>query len=97
MNEYRLTRAADADLLELFIYGFETFGLVQAEDYRNDMTRCFELLAANPKLGREADELAPGARRHEHARHVIFYDEQPYGVLVTAVLHERRIHRLLRP
>lgn len=35
MNEYRLTRDADADLLELFPYGFKAFGLAQAEDYRN--------------------------------------------------------------
>ncbi len=94
MSEYRLTKDADADLLEVFIYGFETFGPIHAEDYRDNMTRCFKLLAENPKLGRKADDFAPGARRHEHARHVIFYDEQPYGVLITAIIHERSIRRL---
>lgn len=94
MNEYRLTKDADADLLESFLYGFETFGLAQAEDYRDSMIRRFQLIADNPKMGRKADELAPGARRHEHARHVIFYDEQPYGVLITAVIHEHSIRRL---
>ena len=68
MSEFRLTKDADADLLKAFIYGFETFGLVQAEDYRHSMTRCFELLAGNPKLGRKADEFAPGARRHDGRR-----------------------------
>ena len=94
MSEYRLTRDADTDLLEVFLYGFETFGLPRAEDYRDSLTRCFELLADNPKLGRKADEFAPGARRHEHARHVVFYDEQPYGVLIIAIIHERSIRRL---
>ncbi len=47
-------------------------------------------------MGRKADELAPGARRHEHARHVVFYDEQPYGVLITAIIHERSIRKLRR-
>ncbi len=94
MNEYRLARDADADLLELFLYGFETFGLAQAEDYRNSMIWCFELLAKNPKLGRKADEFAPGVRRHKHARHVIFYDEQAYGVLITAIVHERSVRGL---
>lgn len=94
MNEYRLTRDADADLLEVFLHGFETFGLARAEDYRDSLARCFQLLADNPRLGRKADELAPGARRHEHARHVIFYDEQSYGVLITAIVHERSIRRL---
>lgn len=93
MAEYRLTGAAEDDLLDAFIYGFATFGRAQAEDYRRSMTRCFELLADNPRLGRQADDLAAGARRHEHGRHVIFYDEQPYGVLIIAIIHERSIRR----
>jgi len=63
MNEYRLTRDAAGDLLDVFLYGFETFGLVRAEEYRESLTRCFTLLADNPRMGRKADELAPGARR----------------------------------
>ncbi|SFK44773.1 type II toxin-antitoxin system RelE/ParE family toxin [Methylocapsa palsarum] len=94
MSEYRLTQDADDDLLKLFLYGFETFGLAQAEAYRQDMTRCFQLLADNPRLGRKADEFAPGARRHEHANHVIFYDEQRDGVLIIGIVHERSLRRL---
>lgn len=78
MSEYRLTKDADADLLEVFIYGFETFGPIHAEDYWDSITRCFGFLAENPKRGRKADDLAPEARRHEHTRHIIFYDEQFY-------------------
>jgi len=95
MAEYRLTRAAEDDLLEAFVYGFETFGPAQAKDYRQSMARCFEVLADTPRLGRQADDFAPGARRHEHGRHVIFYDEQPYGVLIIAIVHERSIRRWL--
>jgi plasmid stabilization system protein ParE len=64
MSEYRLTQDADDDLLKMFIYGFETFGLT---------------------------------RRHEHAHHVIFYDEQPDGVLITGVIPERSIRRAVSP
>lgn len=39
---------------------------------------------------------APGAPRHEHARHVIFYKEESGGVLITAIIHERGIRHLLR-
>jgi len=93
MGEYRLTRDAGDDLLKMFLYGFETFGLTQAEAYRDGMIQCFELLAANPRLGRMADEISPGSRRHEHAHHVIFYDEQPDGVLITSIIHERSMRR----
>ena len=94
MGEYRLTNDADADLLRMFLYGFETFGWTQAEAYREGIMRCFELLADNPRLGRKADGLGLRARRHEHTRHVIFYDEQPDGVLITAILHARSLPRL---
>ena len=94
MGEYRLTQDADDDLLNMFIYGFETFGLAQAEAYREGMTQCFELLADTPRLGRKADQFSPGARRHEHARHVIFYEEQPDGVLIIGIVHERSIRTL---
>ena len=43
MSEYRLTRDAGDDLLKMFLYGFETFGLTQAEAYREGMIQCFEL------------------------------------------------------
>jgi len=92
--EYRLTRAAEDDVLDAFIYGLEAFGPAKAGDYRQDLARCFALLADNPRLGRKADMAAPGARRHEHGRHVIFYEEQPYGVLILAVIHERSIRGL---
>lgn len=81
-------------MLEAFIYGLEAFGAVKAEDYRQDLTQCFALLADTPRLGRKADIAAPSARRHEHGRHVIFYEEQPYGVLILAVIHERSIRGL---
>jgi len=94
--EYRLTRVAEDDLLDAFLYGFETFGPGQADGYRQGMARCFELHADTPRLGRPADDFIPGARRHEHGRHVIFYDEQPYGVLMIAVVRERSVHRWLK-
>lgn len=95
MPEYRLTRAAEDDLLETLIYGLATFGRHQAGEYRRNLLHCFELLADNPRLGRPADDFAPRARRHEHGRHIIFYDEKPYGILIIAIIHKRSLRRLL--
>jgi toxin ParE1/3/4 len=94
VGEYRLTKDADDDLLAMFLYGFEMFGLAGAQDYRDGMIRCFALLADNPRLGRRADQFATGARRHEHARHIVFYQEQPDGVLIIGIIHERSVRRL---
>lgn len=94
MAHYRLSLRADQDLFDIFRYGIKTFGLVQAESYQIDLTRCFNLLAENPRLGRPADIIAPGLRRHEHARHVILYEIEADGVLILAVLHDRSLLHL---
>lgn len=58
MTEYRLTKAAEDDLLDAFIYGFETFGQARAKEYRQSMVHCFQLLADMPRMGRRADDFA---------------------------------------
>jgi len=93
MGEVRLTRNADDDLLQLFLYGFDAFGLTKAQEYRDGVVQCFELLADYPRIGRLADETGLDMRRHEHAHHVIFYMEIPEGVLITAIIHQRQLPR----
>ena len=95
MRRYRLSRRADQDLFEIFRFGIETFGLLQAEQYQTDLTHCFDLLAQNPRLGRPADIIAPGLRRHEHARHIILYEIETDGVLILTILHQRRLLHLV--
>jgi toxin ParE1/3/4 len=92
MSSYRLTRRADQDLIDIYLYTLETFGLVQAERYVEGMRSCFALLADQPRMGRPADIVRPGARRHEHGGHVIFYreDAEQGGVLILTVIHSRR-------
>ncbi|WP_274533533.1 MULTISPECIES: type II toxin-antitoxin system RelE/ParE family toxin [unclassified Methylobacterium] len=51
VGEYRLTQRADDDLLDLFVFGLQNFGDVQAQRYRTGLDRCFRLLADNPGLG----------------------------------------------
>lgn len=96
MSEYRLTDDAEADLLDVFLYGFERFGVLQASAYKDGLARCFQLIAENPGIGRPARDVGLGVRRHEHARHVIFYEEASDGVLILAVIHERSIRTLRR-
>ncbi|ESQ75040.1 type II toxin-antitoxin system RelE/ParE family toxin [Asticcacaulis sp. AC402] len=54
MSGYRLSLRAETDLLDIFIFGIEQFGVVQAEIYQEQLTHCFELLAESPRLGRPA-------------------------------------------
>jgi toxin ParE1/3/4 len=94
MSEYALTKRADADLYDIFLFGYQQFGERQAEAYAAELERAFQLLANNPRMGRRAESIARGVRRHEHRSHVILYEIAPGGVLILAVVHVSSIKRL---
>jgi toxin ParE1/3/4 len=92
--EFRLTQQADKDLLDIFIYGLEVFGVRQAEHYGDGLNTCFQLLADNPRMGRLTPTLGERVRRHEHHSHVILYEETSFGILILAIIHSRVVQRL---
>lgn len=93
-TSYSLTRRARDDLFDIFVYGYDRFGEQQAEIYAADLEHVFELLVANPQMGREAKSIGPSVRRHEHASHIILYEEAPPGILILAIVHSRSVLRL---
>ena len=90
MKKYRLTRQADQHLGDIYLYTAERFGRAQADSYLQGFAAIFDLLADNPRMGRAADHIRPGLRRHEHAGHVVFYRETGEGLLIVGVIHSRR-------
>jgi len=94
MSSYGLTERAKSDLFDIFLYGYEQFGAKQAEAYADSLDHVFQLLAANPRMGRKADLIAPGVHRHEHGSHVILYEPSPTGVLILALVHGRSVRKL---
>ena len=55
---YRLTRAAENDIIRIYVDGARLFGEAQAEHYHQELESIFELLAANPRMARERHEIA---------------------------------------
>ena len=66
MTSYTLTERAEDDLLDIFLNGIEMFGLLQARRYKDELERCFQLIASSPRMGRLAPLIGEGVRRHEH-------------------------------
>ena len=66
-------------------------GEAQTERYIGQLEDCCQLLAGNPGLGRPCDEVRPGLRRMELAKHAVFYREEPGGILICRILHERML------
>jgi toxin ParE1/3/4 len=87
MADYRLSELARNQIQDIGYFTAKRFGLYQARAYHSGLERTFGLLADFPKMGAEASELLAGARRFRFQSHIIFYTEEPYGILIRAVIH----------
>ena len=85
---YLLRELARADLEAIWIYTVEHWGIEPAERYLQGLFGCFEELAANPRLGRERNDVNAGYRSFPQGRHVVFYLIVPKGVEVIGVVHQ---------
>jgi toxin ParE1/3/4 len=91
MPVYRRTRRADEDLKEIYRYTRRMWGREQAERYIHGLEQRFRALANRPLTGIIREDLQPeGLRSVVHGSHVVFYQPQPYGVLIVRVLHGRQ-------
>ncbi|MGH8066624.1 MAG: type II toxin-antitoxin system RelE/ParE family toxin [Candidatus Entotheonellia bacterium] len=89
MPTYRKTRRADEDLTEIYRYMRRLWGCAQAVSYIRGLEQRFTALADNPLSGVAREDLQPeGPRGFVHGSHIVFYQQQPYGVLI--VLHGRQ-------
>ena len=89
MGDYSLSRRAAADIEGIYAYTIEQHGVVLARKYLHGLRGCFEHIAEHPLLGRRADQVAPGVRRHECQSHVVFYVPGDAGISIARVLHAR--------
>jgi toxin ParE1/3/4 len=91
MPACRFSRLARLDLIEIGDYTLDHWGEDQAIRYLDSLGACFDLIAANPEVGRRCDRLRKGYRRMEHDKHVVFYKIETKSVLVVRVLHQRTL------
>jgi toxin ParE1/3/4 len=87
----RFTRLAEADLLDIGLYINRTWGRKQCNHYLRQLEERCRQLADDPRRGRPCDEIRPGLRRIRVGKHVVFYREEPGGILVSRILHERML------
>ncbi|MGF1453571.1 MAG: type II toxin-antitoxin system RelE/ParE family toxin [Opitutales bacterium] len=96
MANYRLTREADADMVEIARYTRETWGEAQRDKYINELFQLFEEIASNPMKGRRMKFRREGIRRQLHpARlHGAYYRMAADGVPeILRVLHAKQDQR----
>ena len=91
MGRFRISRLAEADLHNIGAYTLRIWGETQADRYLAQLEDCCQRLADHPALGRACDEIRSGLRRMEQGRHVVFYREEPDGIVISRILHQRML------
>lgn len=87
---YRLTKAAERDLAEIYEYGLTQFGQNVADDYLAELISTFELIEHSPKIGTAYQ----GFRRFSKGRHIVFYQITTDTLIVVRIMHERMQYRI---
>lgn len=75
---------ADDDLLAAWLH-IATNNPVAADEYLDRIHHVCSLIADNPTMGVDRDELGDGARSFPVENHVIFYVEKDAGITVLRV------------
>lgn len=90
MKNFRLSKAADADLEDIYDYTLEEFGLDQAVSYVSSFDDVFETISENPEIGRERKEIREELRSLGKDRYVIFYRLLDDHIRIVRILHSSR-------
>ena len=81
-------RAAEGDLIGIWIYSFETWSVAQADRYLDALERGIGALAIDPTEGKQRDELRAGYWSKQVEHHIVFYTFTDEEVRIRRVLHE---------
>ncbi|KAA9129665.1 type II toxin-antitoxin system RelE/ParE family toxin [Marinihelvus fidelis] len=88
MRPLRITPDAESDLVGIWIYTCEEWGVERADAYLDSLEAGMKQLVQHPSLGADYTHILPGYRRLQIEHHAAFYKLTEQEVLIVRVLHE---------
>jgi toxin ParE1/3/4 len=88
---YRLTPAAQSDLIEIRQFTVKQWGVAQSKKYTSELRKIIRLLAENPSLGKLRSDVQSNVLSFPYAGHVIYYCIHEQQLIVFGVLHKRMV------
>ncbi|WP_281990561.1 type II toxin-antitoxin system RelE/ParE family toxin [Aquimarina aggregata] len=89
-KKYVLSPYADNDIEDIFDYGLLQFGYSQAVNYVEGFEEFFNMLANNPTIGKNRDEIKKGLVSFPYGSHIIFYRAFDTHIRIVRVLYGGR-------
>ncbi len=89
MAIYKISPAAQSDLVDIYMRGIQNWGTTKADMYQQQLIATFNILAENPDMGHSVT-IQPRLQRHEVEPYVIFYRKFSYGVRIARILYKNR-------
>ena len=86
---FRLSAAAEEDLIDIYTRGAVEFGLDRAARYYRRLFDAFQFLAENPLVAPVRPELHHMARVHPVGMHIVIYQVRAGDVFILRVRHGR--------
>ena len=88
MPSFLLTSAARKDIIDIGRFTTQKWGRRQRDKYLKQLDDAFRLLARQPEIGRDAEELKPGYKKFSQGSHTIFYRAGTESkIVVIRILH----------
>ncbi len=77
---------AKQDLISIWLYSFENFGINQADKYLDEIARALNNIASNPEIGVNCDAIRKGYKKYQINEHIVFYKIINSTIQVVRVL-----------
>jgi len=88
MPNYNLTPDAQTDLIEIRSYTVKQWGVLQSQKYISKLRKTILVLAENPLVGIQRQDVAADVFSFPHVSHVIYYVYQNKQLVVFGILHK---------
>lgn len=88
MFNLSVTPTAESDLIGIWVYTCEEWGVDQADKYLDQLEAGMQQLINHPSLGANYAHVLPGYRRLQVEHHAVFYRVLESEMLIVRVLHE---------
>ncbi|MGO6994444.1 type II toxin-antitoxin system RelE/ParE family toxin [Rhizobium leguminosarum] len=85
---FSLSVEAEEDIIAIAEQSVRIFGSAQARRYHDELFAVLDLIAANPQMAREREEISPHVRIHPFKAHLVVYRIEENGaIFVIRIRH----------